>query len=83
VFERIVRGIPLWLFREYIEQIGAEGKDDGWLHGEGWRARLTQIEDFEIGSLRVGQVRLEFEGEADSVAGAMAALEPKLMRGGG
>lgn len=83
MFETVIRGIPLWLLREYVEQVGAQARDDGWLHGGGWRARLTQVEDYVLGSLRVGQVRLEFEGDADSVARARAALEPKLMRGGG
>jgi len=83
MFEIVIRGIPLWLFQEYIEEIGGSAQADGWLHGGGWRARLTQVDDFELGSLRVGQVRLEIAGDAESVARARASLEPKLMRAGG
>lgn len=82
-FETVVRGVPLWLMREYLEQIGGRKQEEGWFQGQGWRARLVQIEDYAIGSLRVGQVRLKIDGEADSVARARAALEPKLLRGGG
>jgi hypothetical protein len=83
VFETVVRGVPLWLLQEYVEQIGGRVDTEEWLSGDGWRARLTQVEDFEVGSLRVGQVKLEIQGDADSVAQAWAALQPKLMRGGG
>lgn len=81
--ERVIRGVPLWLLREYVVGVGAQVEGDGWLQGDGWRAELTQLDDYVIGSLRVGQVRLVIEGEADSVTRAWAALEPKLLRGGG
>jgi molybdopterin synthase sulfur carrier subunit len=82
-FETIVRGVPLWLLREYVEQIGGQIVEGEWLTGAGWQARLTQAEDYEIGSLRVGQVRLELRGEAEAVEHARRALAPKLLRGGG
>ncbi len=82
-FESVIRGVPLWLMREYLEQVGGRGQVNGWCQGDGWRARLTQVEDHAIGSLRVGQVKLEVEGEAGPVARARAGLEPKLLRGGG
>jgi len=78
-----LRGIPLWLLREYIEELGAQARDDGMLHGEGWQARLTQVEDFQVGSLKVGQVRLELDGEAASLAVVRPKLEKKLWRAGG
>ena len=37
MFEIVIRGIPLWLFQEYIEEIGGSAQADGWLHGGGWR----------------------------------------------
>jgi hypothetical protein len=78
-----LRGIPLWLLREYIEELGARARDDGVLVGEGWQARLTQVEDFQVGSLKVGQVRLELDGEAASLAAVRPLLEKKLQRAGG
>ncbi len=83
MFETVVRGVPLWLLREYLEEIGGQLQADGGLAGDGWMARLTQVDDYVIGSLRVGQVRVEIAGEAASVGRARAALEPKLLRAGG
>jgi hypothetical protein len=87
--ERVLRGIPRWLLRGYLEQLGGtlEPADDSTeedvLTGDGWLARLTQIEDYQIGSLRSGQVRLTVAGEPVAVEALMAALEPRLFRGGG
>ena len=82
-FEWTVTGIPLWLMREYLEQLGGQVQADGWLRGDGWQARLMQVEDQAIGSLRVGRVHLELSGEAEVVEQVRRALEPKLMRAGG
>jgi len=81
--ERVVTGIPLWLLRAYLEELGGRSSAEGRLQGDGWHARLTQVEDYQIGSLRVGQVRLELDGEAEAVERVRQALEPKLMRAGG
>lgn len=81
--ERIIRAIPIWLLREYLEHLGGQSGADGWLGDVGWAARLTQIEDYRIGSLRVGQVCLELQGDAVAVAHIQEQLEPKLLRAGG
>lgn len=78
-----IRSIPLWLLQEYLKQLGGQVAPDGRLHGPGWAARLTRIEDFQIGSLRVGQVRLDVTGDAVAVTRMRKQLEPKLIRGGG
>ena len=82
-FETIITGVPLWLLREYGQELGGRPESDGALRGEGWRMTLAQADDYAIGSLRVGQVRMQIEGEAQAVAGLRRALEPKLLRGGG
>jgi hypothetical protein len=80
---RDVRAIPLWLLREYVERAGGREGADGALVGDGWTARLTQIEDVHVGSLRIGRVRLEIEGAEEALARLLAHLEPRLVRGGG
>ncbi|MCZ7568267.1 MAG: DUF1952 domain-containing protein [Ardenticatenaceae bacterium] len=81
--KREVRGVPRWLIGEYLEELGARAQDDGWLHGAGWAARLALMDDYRIGSLRVGRVQLELAGDDDAVAGVWAVLEKKLLRAGG
>lgn len=81
--DRVLPGIPPWLMQEYFRDIGGVEQPDGWFAGEGWRARVTDAEPFQIGSLRVGQVRLQLEGEPESLSLARRKLELKLIRGGG
>lgn len=88
--ERVLRGIPRWLLRGYLEELGGrlvEGvsaaDEEEVVAGDGWTARLTQIEDYRIGSLRSGQVRLTVEGDAAALDAMLRTLEPRLFRGGG
>ena len=78
-----LRGIPLWLLRNYIQELGGLPAADGWLAGAGWQARLTELEDYHIGSLQVGQVRLEWRADELAQDRTWPLLEKKLMRGGG
>lgn len=80
---REIRGIPLWLLRDYLLELGGESQADGAIAGQGWQARLQQIEDFQLGSLRVGQVALVLEVEAGAEDNILPALEKKLLRAGG
>ena len=49
----------------------------------GWEVRLTQLEDVEVGSLRVGEIRVEWEGEGEAFTRMQKILEQKLLRAGG
>lgn len=82
-FTADIRSIPLWLLREYLEQLGGVVTQSGRIEGAGWTACLTRIDDYQIGSLRVGQVRLDVVGDSAAVARLRELLEPKLIRGGG
>ena len=64
-------------------RLGGRAAGDHRVVGDGWEVRLTQIEDFAVGSLRVGQVRVDIDGSAAAVARVLAFLEPKLVRAGG
>jgi hypothetical protein len=79
---REIRGIPLWLLREYLEELGGTAENDNRVVGEGWVATLTQMEPFQICSLRVGQVFLELEAKPVVLADLKLRLEKKTMRAG-
>ncbi len=83
VYDKEIRGVPMWVVREYLEQLGGQCKADGWMQGPGWKARLTPVEDYQIGSICVGQVRLELRGDVGAVAEVRDALEKRLLRAGG
>lgn len=82
-FSRTLRSLPLWLLEEYLVELGGIQQDGGIVQGEGWTARLEQVNDFQIGSLRVGQVHLEVHAETNAAEALLPALEKKLLRAGG
>jgi len=81
--EQLIRAVPLWMLRGYLEQAGGTARDDARVEGHGWSATLEQAEDHAVGSLRVGQVRLVLEGDAKAVARVRGELAPRLLRAGG
>ena len=82
-YSRDMRGIPLWLLREYLQELGGEVAAGGLITGEGWTVRLTQLDDFQVGSLTVGQVRLKMQSTDEAWGSIQAGLEKKLLRAGG
>jgi hypothetical protein len=78
-----IRGIPLWLLRDYLIDLGGQLQPDGTVVGPGWTGELTRLADFQIGSLRVGEVRVELRGEPQALEKLEVGLRPKLLRAGG
>ena len=81
--DRVIRGIPAWLMGEYLKELGGTVEGNGRYTGPGWSARVEQIEDFQLGSLRVGQIRFQVEGEDEMMPDFLDGVEIKLLRGGG
>ena len=81
-----IRGVPEWLLRAYLAELGAAADDDdaaSRMTGDGyavsWSAEPVRLPG---GTLTLTQLNIRLDGEA-----AIAALEPalmaKLQRGGG
>jgi molybdopterin synthase sulfur carrier subunit len=81
--EQVVRNLPLWLMREYLEEVGGTVQTDGRIKGDGWTATLEQIEDFKLGSIVVGQVRFQAKGDEQAVNDMWLVLKDKMIRAGG
>lgn len=79
---REMRGIPLWLLREYLQEMGGTAIDDGLVRAEGWSVRLTRMEPFRLGSLAVGQTQLDIEIEDQLVDAFLEAFAKKTLRAG-
>ena len=77
-----IHSIPLWLLREYLEELDGTAENDNYIVGDGWTATLTKMEPRSVGSLRVGQVKIEFEGETDALAQLKTQFHKKTMRAG-
>ena len=80
---RDLRGIPLWLVREYLVELGGAAQSEQHVIGPGWEVHLSQLADFQIGSLRIGEIRIEVTAQADIISELRARLDRKLIRAGG
>lgn len=80
--ETFVYAIPLWLMREYLEELGGAAASETVVVGPGWRGELTKLPVREVGSLRIGQVQLILEGDAEALAALRPGLDLKTLRGG-
>lgn len=81
--ERVIRGIPAWLMGAYLQEMGGIAVGDGRYTHPQWSAAVTQIEDYQIGSLVVGQIHFHLEADDAIIEQLQQQLERKLLRGGG
>ncbi len=78
-----IRGIPLWLIRDYLLELGGQEEEPGLVKGVGWSISLEQIADYQIGSIKVGQVHLNLKARSEVFEPIRQAMEKKLIRAGG
>ncbi len=83
VIVREIRGIPFFLLVMYLQEMGGKLLSEGYLQAPGWEATLTRMEPFRIGSLAVGQTRLEICIEESLVDEFIARFGQKTLRAGG
>ena len=62
-FVREMCGIPYFLLKEYLQELGGHLVGENLVVGDGWKVGLERIEPYRIGSLVVGQTRLTMELE--------------------
>lgn len=79
---REIRGIPFFLLREYLEELGGTATRDDRVEGPGWQVDLEKMEPFRIGSLSVGQTKLTIEIEAQLADEFFERFEMKTLRAG-
>ncbi len=79
---REMRGIPFFLLREYLEDLGGTAVAEDRVKGPGWSVKLERMEPFRLGSLKVGQTRLEIEIEEHLADDFMERFGKKTLRAG-
>jgi hypothetical protein len=79
---REMRGIPYFLLKEYLEEMGGTSISEDQVQAEGWSVKLTKMEPFRLGSLAVGQTRLEIDIEEHLVDDFMEVFGKKTLRAG-
>ena len=80
---REMRGIPFFLLKEYLIEMGGEEVDENQVQGLGWTVNMSKMEPFRLGSLSIGQTLLEIEIEEDKLDDFMEVFGKKTLRAGG
>jgi hypothetical protein len=78
-----MRGIPYFLLKEYLQELGGVFSEENLVEGAGWRVRLERMAPFTIGSLSVGQTRLTMELEDHAAEDFQQRFLKKTLRAGG
>lgn len=76
-------GVPLWLMKEYLADLGGVETDENVMVADGWRAELSKAEPHRVGSLVIGGTAVEFLGDDAALSALFAKLHWKTLRGGG
>jgi hypothetical protein len=80
---REMRGIPYFLLKEYLQELGGQLANENLIVGDGWKVSLERMEPFRIGSLTVGQTRLTMELEDQVADDFQERFLKKTLRAGG
>ena len=76
-------GVPQWLMKEYLADLGAVEQSENLMVAEGWQAVVSKAEPNRIGSLVIGGAAVEFSGEQVVLDALFKKLHWKTLRGGG
>ncbi|MEP0804114.1 MAG: DUF1952 domain-containing protein [Chloroflexota bacterium] len=79
---REMRGIPMFLLKEYLQEMGGTPEGENLIRAEGWSVTLEKMEPFRLGSLAVGQTRLTIEIEDQLVEDFLTRFGKKTLRAG-
>jgi hypothetical protein len=83
IIEHEMRGIPYYLLKEYLQELGGELVNENLVQGDGWSVQLERMEPFRLGSLEVGQTRLKMELEERVAEDFQERFFKKTLRAGG
>lgn len=76
-------GVPLWLMKDYLVQLGAQEAGENFLQADGWSASLSKAAERRLGSLVVGGTTVKFSGDVQVLESMFERLHWKTLRGGG
>ena len=79
---REMRGIPHFLLKEYLVELGGVQVDENTIAGKGWLVRLTKMEPYKYFSLQVGQTLLEMDLEEPAAEDFLQRFAMKTLRAG-
>jgi hypothetical protein len=80
---RVLYHIPVWVLRNYLEDLGGRVSSDDCITGDGWEARLFQVD--QTPETNPGEtddqkcIRLEWRGNEQAFQTVWPLLEQKLL----
>ena len=80
---KLTYGVPLWVMKKYLTDLGATEIEENVLVGDRWQAVVSKSEPAKIGSLVVGRIDLELSGDETAIEDLLSQLHWKTLRGGG
>jgi len=78
-----MRGIPYYLLKEYLQELGGTLHGEDLIQGDGWSVKIEKMEPFRLFSLSVGQSRLTMELEEHVADDFLERFTKKTLRAGG
>jgi hypothetical protein len=80
---KLTFGVPLWLMKKYLADLGAVETEESVLVADDWQAIVSKSEPVKIGSLVVGRIDVELSGDEAAIEAMLEKLKWKTLRGGG
>jgi len=80
---KLTYGIPLFLMKKYLADLGGIEQTENLMVGPGWQAALRKAEPVRLGSLVVGRIELDLSGDPAAIETVLDRLHLKTLRGGG
>lgn len=78
-----MRGIPNYLLKEYLQEMGGILSGEDLIQGDGWSVKIEKMEPFRLFSLSVGQSRLTMELDDLVADDFLERFKKKTFRAGG
>lgn len=79
---REMRGIPYFLLKEYLQELGGSLINENIVSGDGWTVTLESMDPFRLGLLEVGQTRLTMELDDFAAEDFLERFKMKTLRAG-
>jgi hypothetical protein len=80
---KLTYGVPLWVMKKYLADLGGAETSENIIIGEGWQAVVSKAEPARIGSIVVGRIDVELSGDEAAIEMLLEKLHWKTLRGGG
>ena len=79
---KLTYGIPLWLMKKYLADLGATETEENVLVTDHWRAVVSEGEPMKICSLVVGRIEVDISGDEAAIEAMLGELYWKTLRSG-